>query len=103
MPDDVRHCKKSFAGVRAARRSFEDGCLSVLVSSSSLRRTDSVTGATWEGNVVPTRDRINASGNTCQAVPPPEANHTVSLAPDSSYWPTIRDFLWARLNLATAP
>jgi acetyl esterase/lipase len=66
-------------------------------------RTDSATGATWEDNVVPTRDRINASGNTCQAVPTPEVSHTVSLAPSGSHWPTVRDFLWDKLSLASAP
>lgn len=66
-------------------------------------RADSATGATWEGNVLPTKARIDASGNSCQAVPTPEVSHTVSLAPDGSHWPTVRDFLWARLNLATAP
>lgn len=64
---------------------------------------DAVTGATWEADAKPTCDRINASGNRCQAVPTPEAAHTVSLASDSAYWATIRDFLWAQLRLAGAP
>jgi acetyl esterase/lipase len=66
-------------------------------------RADSATGATWEDNVVPTKTRIDGSGNSCQAVPTPEANHTVSLAPDGTHWATVRDFLWERLNLASAP
>ncbi|MEK8030253.1 alpha/beta hydrolase [Ideonella sp. DXS29W] len=61
---------------------------------------DQTTGATWDGNVVPTQSRINASGNSCTTVPTPDAPHTVPLGIDSKWWPTVRDFLWARLNLS---
>jgi acetyl esterase/lipase len=62
-------------------------------------RADRATGATWAGNVVPTCDRINASGNTCQAVPTPEAEHTVSLSITGKWWPTTYTFLAAKLRL----
>lgn len=64
-------------------------------------RADRATGATWEGNVVPTCDRIIASGNTCQAVPTPEAEHTVSLSITGKWWPTTYTFLAEKLRLST--
>lgn len=66
------------------------------------RPTDGTTGATWTGNVLPTKAKIDGSGNTCTAVATPEVSHTVSLAMDSAYWNSdIRDFLWSTLRLAS--
>lgn len=40
VPPLLRSCKKSFVGVRAARRSYEDACLSVLLNANTIRRID---------------------------------------------------------------
>lgn len=61
---------------------------------------DQTTGATWDGNVVPTKQRIDASGNSCTTIPTPDAPHTVPLGLDSKWWPTVRDFLWDQLVLS---
>lgn len=61
---------------------------------------DQTTGATWDGNVVPTKQRIDASGNSCTTIPTPDAPHTVPLGIDSKWWPTVRDFLWSQLSLS---
>ena len=61
---------------------------------------DQTTGATWDGNVVPTKQRIDASGNSCTTIPTPDAPHTVPLGIDSKWWPTVRDFLWDQLVLS---
>lgn len=63
--------------------------------------TDSVTGATWNGNVVPTQTRINVSGNSCTTVAQPDMTHTVSLALGGKYWPYLKSFLWDKLRLAS--
>jgi dienelactone hydrolase len=66
------------------------------------RPTDGTTGATWTGNVLPTKAKIDGSGNTCTAVATPEVSHTVSLAMDTAYWNSdIRAFLWSTLRLAS--
>jgi dienelactone hydrolase len=84
-----------------------DSYLSYNASDSPVllfhtRPTDGTTGATWTGNVLPTKARIDASGNTCTAVATPEVSHTVSLAMDTAYWNSdIRDFLWSTLRLAS--
>lgn len=61
---------------------------------------DQTTGATWDGNVVPTKQRIDASGNTCTTIQTPDAPHAVPLGLDSKWWPTVRDFLWDQLSLS---
>lgn len=61
---------------------------------------DQTTGATWDGNVVPTKQRIDASGNSCTTIATPDAPHTVPLGLDSKWWPTVRDFLWDQLVLS---
>lgn len=61
---------------------------------------DQTTDATWDGNVVPTKQRIDASGNSCTTIPTPDAPHTVPLGIDSKWWPTVRDFLWDQLRLS---
>jgi acetyl esterase/lipase len=66
-------------------------------------KPDSATGATWEANVLPTKARIDASGNTCEAVPTPEVEHTIKVGVGSNHWPTIRDFLYRELALAALP
>jgi acetyl esterase/lipase len=62
--------------------------------------TDSTTGATWSGNVLPTKARIDNSGNTCTAISTPGAEHTVPLVMDGKWWPTTGPFLWEQLRLA---
>lgn len=68
-------------------------------------KPDAATGATWEGNVLPTKVRIDRSGNTCQAVPTDgEVTHTIKVGVEASkYWPIIRDFLYRELALAELP
>jgi predicted esterase len=60
---------------------------------------DSTTGATWDGNVVPTRTRINASGNRCITVAQPDMTHTVDLSLGGPYWQDLKPFLWELLRL----
>lgn len=64
------------------------------------RETDGGTGATWTGAVIPTQQRIEASGNQCTVVAQPDGTHTVDLSIGTVYWPPLRDFLWSRLRLA---
>lgn len=61
--------------------------------------TDCVTGATWDGNVVPTAARINASGNRCITVPQPDMTHTADLSLGGPYRSDLRPFLWEWLRL----
>lgn len=61
--------------------------------------TDSVTGATWSGNVLPTRDLINASGNSCTLAAQADMTHVVDLSLGSVWWPVLKPFLWERLRL----
>jgi predicted esterase len=61
--------------------------------------TDCTTGATWDGNVVPTQARINSSGNSCITVTQPDMTHTADLSLGGPYWPELKQFLWERLRL----
>ncbi len=61
--------------------------------------TDSVTGATWSGNVLPTQSRINASGNTCTLAAQADMTHVVDLSVGSVWWPVLKPFLWDKLRL----
>jgi len=61
--------------------------------------TDSVTGATWTGNVLPTCERINASGNYCAMAAQANMTHTTNLALGSVWWPLLKHFLWDKLRL----
>lgn len=63
------------------------------------RPADCTTGATWEGNVVPTAVRINASGNRCITVPQPGMTHTADLSLGGPYWPELKAFLREQLKL----
>ncbi|MFA6310054.1 MAG: alpha/beta hydrolase fold domain-containing protein [Sterolibacterium sp.] len=65
--------------------------------------TDSITGATWVGNVLPTQSRIDASGNTCGVVAQADMTHVVDLSPDGIWWSSLKPFLWDRLRLASMP
>lgn len=62
--------------------------------------TDSTTGATWDDNVVPTRMRINDSGNSCITVAQPDMTHTADLSLGGPYWSELKPFLleWLRLG-----
>lgn len=70
---------------------------------------DGTTGATWDGNAQPTCDEINRSGNSCTPVKAPtgcttggqSACHTVTVALDGKWWPTIQGFLAQRLSLSS--
>lgn len=61
--------------------------------------TDSVTGATWTGNVLPTCDRINASGNHCTTAAQADKTHITNLALGGVWWPLLKPFLWEALRL----
>ncbi|MBI5890938.1 MAG: alpha/beta hydrolase [Nitrosomonadales bacterium] len=63
--------------------------------------TDSVTGATWIGNAIPTRDRINASGNTCTLIAQADMTHVVDLSLGGPWWSTLKPFLWEKLQLGS--
>ncbi|OGU16409.1 MAG: hypothetical protein A2076_03245 [Geobacteraceae bacterium GWC2_53_11] len=60
---------------------------------------DCTTGANWEGNVVPTAARINASGNRCITVQQPDMTHTADLSLGGPYWTELKPFLWEQLRL----
>ncbi|MFZ2989680.1 carboxylesterase family protein [Ideonella sp.] len=63
--------------------------------------TDSETGFTWSGNVLPTQKLINDSGNVCTTVAQPDGSHTVDLSLGGAYWTNyLLPFLWARLKLS---
>ena len=64
------------------------------------KETDGGTGATWSGAVLPTQQRITASGNQCTVVSQPDGTHTVELSIGTVYWPPLRDFLWKQLRLS---
>lgn len=59
---------------------------------------DCTTGATWDGNVVPTATRINNSGNSCITVAQPDMTHTADLSLGGPYWPGLEPFLWEWLR-----
>jgi acetyl esterase/lipase len=71
--------------------------------------TDGTTGATWAGNVVPTCNAINGSGDSCTAIQAPTgcqalgqaSCHTVPIGLTSKWWATIQPFLWNQLLLAS--
>lgn len=65
--------------------------------------TDGTSGATWAGSVLPTKARIDGSGNFCTVVAQPDRSHTVDLSLGGSYWQATRQFLWDRLRLAELP
>lgn len=64
------------------------------------RPTDGTSGITWDGGVVPTQARIEASGNRCTLVAQPDRSHTVDLSLGGAYWAPARSFLWSNLRLA---
>lgn len=63
--------------------------------------TDSFTGATWSGNVLPTQALINNSGNSCTVVAQPNLTHVVDLSLGGKYWDSVGPFLWTQLDLAS--
>lgn len=63
------------------------------------KENDSSTGATWSGNVLPTQQAINSSGNTCTVIPQPDMTHTVLLELGADYWEFIKPFLWTHLRI----
>ena len=63
--------------------------------------SDSVTAATWNGNVVPTQALINNSGNVCEIVAQADMTHTVDLSLGGSYWSSLKPFLWINLRLSS--
>lgn len=62
--------------------------------------TDGTTGATWDGNVVPTCDSFINAGDSCTKVPTPNGGHTVPIDLSSKWWAMIQPFLWNELLLA---
>jgi poly(3-hydroxybutyrate) depolymerase len=79
--------------------SFEASDSPVLLYHA--KETDSGTGATWTNSVLPTQRRIIDSGNACTVVAQPDMTHTVDLSIGNEYWPSLRDFLYTRLRLAS--
>lgn len=64
------------------------------------KETDSSTKATWTGSVLPTQQKINASGNECLVVAQPNMTHTIWMDLGGDYWEYIKPFLWDKLRLA---
>lgn len=62
--------------------------------------TDSSTGATWTGNVLPTQALIQNAGNTCTLVAQPNMTHGADLSVSGPYWAAVYPFLYSRLQLA---
>jgi acetyl esterase/lipase len=54
---------------------------------------------TWTGNVIPTQQLINNSGNECIISAQPDMTHTVNLSVGGAYWNVTKDFLWKKLKL----
>ncbi len=54
---------------------------------------------TWTGNVLPTQELINNSGNECTIVAQPDMTHTVNLSVGGTYWSDLKKFLWKKLKL----
>lgn len=61
--------------------------------------TDSSTGATWSGNVLPTQQAINNSGNSCTTAAQPNMTHTVVLELGGDYWQYLKPFIWEKLKI----
>lgn len=64
------------------------------------KETDSVTGATWTGNVLPTQKAIVDAGGSCTVVAQDNMTHTVDLSLGGRWWPQLKPFLWEKLRLA---
>ena len=62
--------------------------------------TDSSTGATWTGNVLPTQALIQNAGNSCTLVAQPNLTHGADLSVSGPYWGAVYPFLYSRLGLA---
>ena len=54
---------------------------------------------TWTGNVIPTQQLINNSGNDCIISPQPDMTQIVNLSVGGTYWSVEKDFLWKKLKL----
>ncbi len=63
------------------------------------KETDSVTGATWSGNVLPTQKAIVDAGGSCTVVAQGDMTHTVDLSLGGRWWPQLKPFLWEQLRL----
>ncbi|WP_374404733.1 alpha/beta hydrolase fold domain-containing protein [Niveibacterium sp.] len=63
------------------------------------KETDSVTGATWSGNVLPTQKAIVDAGGRCTVVAQGDMTHTVDLSLGGRWWPQLKPFLWEQLRL----
>jgi acetyl esterase/lipase len=77
---------------------YEAGDAPVLLFHANP--TDSVTGATWSGNVAPTCANINGAGGSCTPVAQANMTHTASMNLFDKWWGTIQPFLWNELLLA---
>lgn len=60
---------------------------------------DPVTHTTWDGNVLPSKARVDASGNRCDAVAQPDGSHMGDLAQGGEFSPSIDPFLQRVLRL----
>ncbi|MGM9490099.1 alpha/beta hydrolase fold domain-containing protein [Ideonella sp. YS5] len=77
---------------------YEAGDAPVLLFHANP--TDSETGATWSGNVLPTCAAINGGGGSCTPVAQANMTHTASMNLFDKWWGTIQPFLWTKLLLA---
>lgn len=60
---------------------------------------DPVTSTTWTGNVLPSKARVDASGNRCDAVPQPDGSHMADVTQGGAYSASIDPFLARVLRL----
>ncbi|MCX9156320.1 alpha/beta hydrolase fold domain-containing protein [Niveibacterium sp. 24ML] len=77
---------------------FDAGDSPVLLFHA--KETDSVTGATWSGNVLPTQKAIVDAGGSCTVVAQGDMTHTVDLSLGGRWWTQLKPFLWEKLRLA---
>jgi len=60
---------------------------------------DPVTHTTWDGNVLPSKSRVDAAGNRCDAVAQPDGSHMADITQGGAYSSSIDPFLQRVLRL----
>ncbi len=60
---------------------------------------DPVTHTTWDGNVLPSKSRVDTSGNRCDAVAQPDGSHMADITQGGAFSTSIDPFLQRVLRL----
>ena len=60
---------------------------------------DPVDGTTWDGNVIPSKTRVDAAGNRCDAVAQPNDSHMADITQGGAFSSSIDPFLARVLRL----